>query len=277
MTLSAASGRTVSANYATTAGTATSGTDFTSTSGSLSFTPGQTTKTVNVPVIGDTTFEANETYTIRLSGAVNAGYGTRTGTGTILNDDAAPVISVNNVSKAEGNAGSSNDTFTVSLSNASYQTVLGRLRHRERHRNGGIRLHGRLGHPDVHRGADEQDRERRPCRATPSARPTRPSSFNLSDPTNATIGTGTGTGTILNDDAAPSLSISDVTTTEGNIGTTNASSPCRSSAASGQTVTVDWATHDVTATAGLGLCGGQRHRQLRPGTDVEADHRLRPR
>ena len=44
----------------------------------------------------------------------------------------------------------------------------------------------------------------------------------LSAPTNATIGTGTGTGTITNDDAVPTISINDVTVTEGNAGVTQA-------------------------------------------------------
>ena len=264
VTLSAASGRTVSANYATTAGTATSGTDFTSTSGSLSFTPGQTTKTVNVPVIGDTTFEANETYTIRLSGAVNAGYGTRTGTGTILNDDAAPVISVNNVSKAEGNAGSSNDTFTVSLSNASYQTVSVAYATANGTATAGSDYTAASGTLTFTAGQTSKT-VNVSVQGDTLSEADETFSFNLSAPTNATIGTGTGTGTILNDDAAPSLSISDVTTTEGNVGTTNAIFTVSLSAASGQTVTVDWATHDVTATAGLDYAAGSGTVSFAPG------------
>ena len=72
ISLSTASGRTSSVSYPTQSGTATSGSDFTSTTGSVTFAAGETTKTVNVPVKGDVTVETNETYTVRLCGASNA-------------------------------------------------------------------------------------------------------------------------------------------------------------------------------------------------------------
>ena len=71
------------------------------------------------PSLGDTLFEANETYTVTLSGAAGAAIVTPSATGTITNDDTRPVISVNDVSVAEGNAGSLNAIFTVGLSAAS--------------------------------------------------------------------------------------------------------------------------------------------------------------
>ncbi len=124
ISLSTASGRTSSVSYVTQSGTATSGSDFTSTSGSVTFAAGETTKTVNVPVMGDVTVETNETYTVRLFGASNLSYAaSRNGTGTIVNDDSGPVVSVNNVTKVEGNSGTANAVFTVSLSQSSAQTV----------------------------------------------------------------------------------------------------------------------------------------------------------
>src|SRR5205807_7778293 len=45
------------------------------------------------------------------------------GQGTIVNDDAQPVVTINDVAKAEGNGGTTPFSFTVSLSNPSYQTV----------------------------------------------------------------------------------------------------------------------------------------------------------
>ena len=79
----------VSVAYATADGTATAGSDYTATSGTLVFAPGQTTKTVAVPIVGDTTYEPDETFTLTLSNSVNATLGTATATGTITNDDAA--------------------------------------------------------------------------------------------------------------------------------------------------------------------------------------------
>src|SRR6185312_8027902 len=78
---------------------------------------------INVTVIGDTTFESNETFFVNLSTAVNATISDNQGAGTINNDDSQPSISINDVSVTEGNAGTTTATFTVSLSNPSSQTV----------------------------------------------------------------------------------------------------------------------------------------------------------
>ena len=93
VTLDAASGQTVGVNYATADGTATQPADYTSTSGSLSFTPGQTTRTITVPVIGETVPEANETFFVNLSGATNATISDNQGAGTITNDDVPVTVS----------------------------------------------------------------------------------------------------------------------------------------------------------------------------------------
>ncbi len=123
VSLSAASSRQITVNYATVNDTAYAGYDFNATSGTLTFAPGETTKTVNVDVIGDTFNETNETFKLQLSNPTNAALGTSYGTGTIIDDDAAPSLSVSNISVAEGNSGSSFATFNVRLSAASGQTV----------------------------------------------------------------------------------------------------------------------------------------------------------
>jgi hypothetical protein len=88
VTLSAASGQAVSVDYATSNGTATAGSDYTSASGTLNFAAGETTKTFTVAVAGDTTPEADETFTVTLSAASKATISTATATGTILDDDS---------------------------------------------------------------------------------------------------------------------------------------------------------------------------------------------
>lgn len=85
--LSAASTSTVSVNYSTTAGTATAGSDFLAASGTLTFSPGATSRTVSVSVNGDTTVEPNETFELVLAGALGATIGISRATGTIVNDD----------------------------------------------------------------------------------------------------------------------------------------------------------------------------------------------
>jgi Calx-beta domain/RTX calcium-binding nonapeptide repeat (4 copies) len=89
VSLAKASPLRVTVAYATADGTATAGADYTATSGTLVFAPGQTTKTVAVPILGDTAYEADETFALTFSNSVNATLGTATAAGTIKNDDEA--------------------------------------------------------------------------------------------------------------------------------------------------------------------------------------------
>ena len=123
LSLSSASGKTVSVNWTTTDGTATAGPDYTAGGGTLTFTPGQTSKVVSVSVIGDVLNEGDETFSVDLSAPVNASIADSLGAGTIMDDDPQPGISVDDVSTIEGNAGSTNAVFTVSLDRASGRTV----------------------------------------------------------------------------------------------------------------------------------------------------------
>ena len=121
VTLDRAHSAPVTVDYATGDGTATAPDDYTATSGTLTFAPGETAKTVTVQVNGDTTVEPNESYAVNLSNAAgNATIADAQGVGTIVNDDqVAPPpparISINHVTMAEGNAGQTAFRFTVSL------------------------------------------------------------------------------------------------------------------------------------------------------------------
>ena len=90
VSLSVASAATVTVNYATSDGSATAGSDYNPASGTLTFAPGVLTQTVTVNVIGDTVIEATETFVVTLSAPANATLAAAGGTGTIINDDAAP-------------------------------------------------------------------------------------------------------------------------------------------------------------------------------------------
>jgi hypothetical protein len=90
VTLSTSASQTISANFATADGTAVAGTDYTATSGAVTFAPGETTKSIAVPVVGNTVFESTETFALNLSSPSLANLGDASGTGTITNDDAAP-------------------------------------------------------------------------------------------------------------------------------------------------------------------------------------------
>ena len=116
VTLSAASASSVTVNYATANGTATAGSDYVAGSGTLTFAPGETSKTIAVTVNGDTTFESNETYFVNLSSPSGATLSDSQGTGTIVNDDANPVgVRINDVSLTEGNRNTRSATFTITL------------------------------------------------------------------------------------------------------------------------------------------------------------------
>ena len=82
----AASGR-VSVSYATADGTARAGSDYTRASGKLRFAPGETEKTVSVPVLDDVVDEGEETFTLRLLNASGAVVADGEATGTIVNSD----------------------------------------------------------------------------------------------------------------------------------------------------------------------------------------------
>jgi Bacterial Ig domain/Calx-beta domain/Lamin Tail Domain/RTX calcium-binding nonapeptide repeat (4 copies) len=88
-TLAAASGRSVSVDYATANGSATAGEDYTATSGTLTFPAGQQTRTVSVTVHGDTSVEGDEALALNLANPLNATIAAASGTGTIGNDDSA--------------------------------------------------------------------------------------------------------------------------------------------------------------------------------------------
>src|SRR3954453_3090129 len=100
-----------SVNYSTSNGSALAGSDYTATTGTLNFAAGQTVKTFNVPILGDTTDEPNETVNLALSSGATSQL-------SIVDDDA-PNESVQfsdtsySVNEADGTA-----TITVTLSHA---------------------------------------------------------------------------------------------------------------------------------------------------------------
>ncbi len=87
LTLSSSSTQSVSVNYATANGSALAGSDYTNSSGTLTFDAGNTSKILSILVNGDTDVEPNETLLLNLSAPVNAALATTSATGTILNDD----------------------------------------------------------------------------------------------------------------------------------------------------------------------------------------------
>ena len=198
-TLSAASEKTITVDYDTTGGTASSGDDYTATSNTLTIAPGTTTGTINVPILGDTMYEPDETITVTLSNPTNVTMLDDSALCSIFNDDPEPTVSINDVQVDEGNSGTTPMLFTVSLSNPSYLTVTVALATSD-----GTAIAGddygadtrqvtflsgtdtATVQIDAYGDRDIETDETFTC--------------TLSTPVNCTINDGTGQGTILNDD-----------------------------------------------------------------------------
>jgi hypothetical protein len=243
VTLSAASTESVTIAYATGNGTATAGSDFISTNGTVTFAPGETSKTITVPVNGDRLAEPNETFVVNLSNPTNATIADGQGVGTILDDE--PRVSISDVSKKEGNSGLTTFAFTVTLSAASTEAIT---------------IAYATGNGTAIAGSDYQTASGTLTFATGEtsktvtvlvngdrfAEPNETFVVNLSIPTNATIADGQAVGTIVDDE--PRISISDVTKAEGRKGqSTLFTFTVTLSAAYDQPVTMSFRTVEGTA------------------------------
>jgi len=134
VTLSTASDSIVTVDYATRDSSAKSGSDYVGTSGTLSFEPGELTKTIDVLISGDEVYEPDEIFRLSLSNPSNADLDVSGGVikgyealFTITNDDLSqlPTIRIDppNASLYEGNSDVGKATFTVTLSTASDSIV----------------------------------------------------------------------------------------------------------------------------------------------------------
>ncbi len=121
--LSAPSASQVTVSYNDANATAANGSDYVAVSGTLNFAPGETVKTVLVPIIDDTTAESKEDFLFNLFSPVNAAIGNSGALATIIDNDAAsgtPIIAVGDpiVDETAGTA-----TFAVTLDRPSTGTV----------------------------------------------------------------------------------------------------------------------------------------------------------
>ena len=128
VSLSEKSSRAVIVNWATADGSATiADNDYRAASGTISFAPGQTSKTIGVYVCGDTKVELDELFSVTLTSPLNATLGNATATATIVNDDVAravvPSVSIGDVELPERNGGRTEVRFNVELSEPAEQPV----------------------------------------------------------------------------------------------------------------------------------------------------------
>ena len=117
VTMTSNSSQAVTVNYATADGTASAAAgDYVSTFGSLTFNPGEMSKSVPVLVRGDTQNESNETFFVSLSNATNGTISKSQGIGTILNDDVVPlpIVTIAATDNTATEQGATTGTHTVS-------------------------------------------------------------------------------------------------------------------------------------------------------------------
>ncbi len=249
VTLSAASRVPVVVSYSVAAGSATADLDFTPVTGTLTIPVGATQGTIAVPVLDDTLDEPDETFSLTLANAVGAVLADAQAIGTIVDDDAPPALTVADLTVTEGNTGTTPTTFTLTLSAPSafpiavgYSTTAGTAGTADFTAASGTAT---FAPGEVSRTVtvdvlgdllDEADET---------------FTLQLANPQQVVLAREAATATILDDDAPPTVSVSDVDVDEGNSGTVAATFTVTLSAPSGREVRVSYTTANVEATAGV--------------------------
>ena len=261
----AESAKTVTVQYTTTDGSAQQPGDYTSAGGTLTFTAGDTAKTITVVTETDELDEADgETFTVTLSSPENATVGTATATGRIDDDTDAPVLSVADaLTVTEGVTA----TFEVTMAESAktvtvqYTTTDGSAQQPGDYTSAGGTLTFTAGDTaktiTVVTETDELDEADGET-----------FTVTLSIPENATVGTATATGRIDDDTDAPVLSVADaLTVTEGVTATFEVTM-----AESAKTVTVQYTTTDGSAQQPGDYTSASGTLTFTAGDDGEDDH-----
>ena len=187
--------------YATANNTATAGSDYTAVSGVLTIAAGATSGQVVVPVLGDTLDEPNETFFVNLSGAAGATIADAQALGTITDNDATPALSIGDVSVTEGNSGSVNAVFTVSLAGASAQAITVSYATADNTAMAGSDYTPRSGVLTFPAASTTPLTVAVPVLGDTIDEPNETFSLTLSAPANATLADSQGLATIVDDDA----------------------------------------------------------------------------
>jgi len=255
--LSAPSRELVMVDYSTRGDTAVAGSDYRAVSGKLIFIPGQTRKSVRIPVIGDQLAEFDEAFFLKLHDAENARIADRWGVVTVMDNE--PRISINDASATEGNCGTTPLTFTVSLSAPYDRPVTVNYSTTDGSASAGSDYTAASGSLVFAPG--EMSKTIAVAingNRLPGADKTFLVSLNTPN-SYAGITKDVGVGTIINDE--PRISIFDAY----NYGETSFTFTVSLSAAYDQDVTVSFATADGTATAGVDYVASSGTLTFAPG------------
>jgi hypothetical protein len=248
VSLSAPLTQTVTVNFASADATASSPSDYLPVSGTLTFFPGDTTKTIPVTINSDSVSEPTKTFVINLSSPAGAILLNTQGVGTILNDDGA--LSVSDVTAGEGNSGTTPFTFTVSLANPTVNTVTVNVFTTDGTAHAGVDYVALPTTPLTFQPGQTSKQVTVLVNGNTLSQPNRNFFINLSNPVNAVLTKATGLGTIVDDDVAGTLQFRSAFYRVGEAaGSITVTITRVGGAASG--VGVHFASSDGTAHAGL--------------------------
>src|SRR5207247_901717 len=271
VTLSAAALAPVTVNFTTSDGSAVAPGDYTAQTGHLTFDPGATTQTITVVVLDDSTVESDETFAVTLSGAVNASIDDAVGTGRILDNDGpsgASRIVIDDTNVVEGNTGTRDMVFTVTLSAPSLSTVTVTYATGDSSAVAPGDYTTTGGTLTFQPGTTVQTIAV-PVVGDEAAEGDQGFSVSLSNAVNATIGDGFAFGTIYDDDGTRQLVINDATVAEGDSGTTGLDLTVTLSGAALAGVTVNYATSNSSAVAPGDYTTTGGTLTFQPGTTVQ--------
>ncbi|MHB1038240.1 MAG: Calx-beta domain-containing protein [Pirellulales bacterium] len=267
VTLSAPAVETTTVRYATTDSTATlAGSDYRAADGTLVFQPGQTEQKILVHVLGDTLDEIDENFAVNLSSPTHAGIAKGQGAGTIRDDE--PKITIDDVAIVEGDSGTTNAVFTVSIGAPSTHPVTLSFATTDGTATAGVDYEAQNGTLVFEPGQPIQQTISVPIHADTFGEVNETFLVNLSNIVGAALADSQGQGTIVGDDG-PLLSITDAVLVEGDNGTTDMVFTVSLSAPAAELVTLRYATADGTATAGVDYHPADATLAFVPGAPLE--------
>jgi len=226
---------------------AKAGEDYKESRAKVTFNPGDTEKTITVSVIPDTKPDFNEYFFVTLSNpsGLSLSEANHRAKGTIVNDNGIGIF-INDVSHPEGDSATTPFSFTLSLNRASDQPVTVDY----------VTKDGTATAPQDYSPAGPATLTFPPGQTTQTItvgvngdttyEGDEDFSVQLSNSSGATIGAGTGKGTIVNDDG---LSVNDVSVKEGDSGATDAAFKVSLNAPAPHPLSVKYATEDGAATS----------------------------
>jgi Calx-beta domain-containing protein/VCBS repeat protein len=202
LALSRATGVNVTVSYATGGGTATAGTDYAAATGVVTFPPGVLTRPLALSVLGDVVDEPNEAFQVTLSSPSGATLGDGQATVTITDDDPQPVLRLSDCAVAEGTGGSSICAMSATISGPSAFTIGADLASASGTATSGIDFTAYSGSVTFPPGQTASIPVGVGVVSDATVEADETFVMNVSNVTNATLGTPQATGTILDDDAA---------------------------------------------------------------------------